>query len=132
MKADAETTFKITSWDEKPTREFDDGSKLTVAHVTQQYEGQLAGSGAADYIMCHTGSESAEFVGFELIEGTFDGKEGSFIIHHDGVYEGGVARSRWSVVANSGRNELTGIHGSGSFEAAHGGEAAVTLKLTFS
>ena len=117
MSAEAECTFKISSWDEKPYHEFEGGAKLTRAKVSQAYQGAISGEGLVEFLMSHAANGTASFVGMELIIGTVQGKSGSFVIQHVGVYDSGGARSDWSIVPGSGAGELFGIAGKGSYLA---------------
>lgn len=130
MSTKAQTSFRIQSWDEKPIQEFAGGGKIVSAHVTQQYEGDLAGNGVVEYLMYYVDDKNAIFTGYETIEGEFAGRAGAFVIRHDGSYAGNVANSQWSVVPGSATGELAGLAGVGSFSAGHGGQAEVTLNLT--
>ena len=117
MKKQSTCTFKITGWDEKPYREFENGAKLTRAKVSQAYQGAIVGEGSIEFLMSHASDGSASFVGLELVTGTLDGKAGSFVIQHVGTYDSGGARSNWSIVPGSGSGELIGVTGNGGYIA---------------
>jgi len=117
MKREAKCTFKVTGWDENPYKEFEGGAKLTRAKVSQLYEGDLSGEGSVEFLMSHTANETASFVGIELITGTLSGKTGSFIIQHIGTFDSNGARSKWTILPDSGTDELAGISGDGSYTA---------------
>ena len=125
------TTFQVTSWDEEETHSFDDGTKITRAHVTQTYSGSIEGEGRVEYTMFYRGDGTAAFVGFERIEGTVEGKKGAFILQHRGTYEEGAARSEWFVVPATGSGGLEGLKGSGSYEAGEDGKGKVATVLNF-
>ncbi len=117
MKIEANCTFKVTGWDENPYEEFEDGSKLTKAKVSQLYEGDLSGEGSVEFLMSHTSNGAASFVGIELITGILSGKTGSFIIQHIGTFDSNGACSNWTILPESGTGELVGINGGGSYAA---------------
>ncbi len=129
MAADA--TFHVKSWNEEPCEELPGGAKVTRATVNQTYSGHIEGLGRIEYVMFHRSTGSAIFVGLETIQGSVGGKSGTFVIRHAGVYEGGSARSEWSVVPDSGTDELAAVRGSGSFEADHTMTGQVSLDLSF-
>jgi len=123
MKTEISCTFKITGWDEIPYKEFDNGSKLTKAKVSQAYEGELSGEGSVEFLMSYASNGTANFVGIELVTGILSGKSGGFIIQHIGTFGANGASSNWTILPNSGTDELTGISGEGSYEAT--GESVV-------
>lgn len=117
MSTEANCTFKVTGWDEKPYQEFENGAKLTRAKVSQAYQGAISGEGFVEFLMSHAANGTANFVGMELVKGVVAGKSGSFVIQHVGTFDSGGARSSWFIVPGSGTGELTGIIGKGSYVA---------------
>jgi hypothetical protein len=117
-------TYQIKSWDEQPYHEEEGETKLCRAEITQAYEGTMAGESSLQYLMVYQSGGSAVFTGVERFSGSVDGVAGSFVIIHHGKYEGGTASSSWCIVSGSGTGELSGIKGSGSFLAEHGGTAS--------
>ena len=45
---------------------------------------------------------SATYVGYERVTGTLGGRSGSFVLQGVGTWEGGVAKTTWTVVPGSG------------------------------
>jgi hypothetical protein len=124
----AEATFEITGWDEKPYEEIGDGMKLTRAHVTKTLHGDIEGEGRLEYLLFYRADGTADFVGLERIEGRLGGREGSFALQHIGAFEGGVARATVTVVDGSGTGELEGLAGEGDFRAVHEGAFGMVLE----
>lgn len=122
-------TFQITGWDETPYIEGDDGSKKSHAKITQTYSGTINGTSELQYLMSYQSEASAVFVGFEVITGEVNGKSGSFTLQHDGKFENGVASSQFTVVPNSGTEELASIEGTGSFKSGESGKADYELEI---
>ena len=120
-------TFKIVSWDEEPFDEPEDGPKLTRAHVTKSFHGDLSGTGNLMYVMVHLDSGTASFSGFEKVVGSLGGRSGSFVLRHTGSYDGAKARAEYEVVPGSGTGELAGLSGTGGFSAGHAEEHDMTL-----
>jgi len=114
MSTKAHSTFAIKSWDEKPYDEFDDGRKLTKAHVNFTYSGDMLGEGTIEYVMAYAPDGSAQFVGMERIVGRVNGHVGSFVIQHAGSYSGKTTEGTWEIVKGSGTGDLEGISGSGN------------------
>ncbi|WMN62042.1 DUF3224 domain-containing protein (plasmid) [Pseudoalteromonas xiamenensis] len=117
--------FQITSWDETPYIENQDGSKKSHAKITQSYSGVIEGSSEIQYLMSYQSAASALFVGFEVVTGKVNGKSGSFTLQHNGKFENGVASSNFLIV--SGTDELANIEGSGSFKSGESGQANYEL-----
>jgi hypothetical protein len=124
----ANTTFKIVSWDENAYAERESGAKLTKASVRQAYEGDLVGEGSVEFLMSHSSEGSAHFVGLELVTGVLAGKQGTFVLQHAGTYGSSGARSEWFIVPGSGTGELAGIAGKGVYAAA---SEAVDMPFTY-
>lgn len=132
MSTRAKATFAIKSWEEKTYEELEGDGKLTRASVEYRYEGEIEGVGKVEYLMAYSDSANATYVGVERIVGRIEEREGSFILQHIGMFEGGTATSALSVVPGSGTGHLSGLRGEGEAVAA-GDEPSypVTLDYTF-
>ena len=121
------SAFRITSWDENPYAEFEGAGRLTVAITTQNYSGDLAGTGSSRMLMYY-GAESApvHYTGLEHFSGTVHGRSGTFVMQAKGTFAAGVADTTWSVVPGSGTGSLAGLSGAGSAKAV-GGESSVPV-----
>jgi len=119
--------FQIIAWDETPYCKNEDGSKQSHAKISQTYRGTIEGTSELQYLMSYQSSSSAVFVGMETIQGSIKGKPGSFILRHNGIFENGVACSDFTIISNSGKGELAGIEGSGSFRSGENGQAHYEL-----
>ena len=119
-------TFKITSWDEEPFDEPENGPKLTRAHVRRSFHGDLSGTGNLMYLMTHLDT-GASFIGLEKVVGILGGRTGSFVLRHTGSYDGEKATSEYEVVPGSGTGELAGLSGTGGFSAGHAEEHDMTF-----
>jgi len=127
MKKTAHARFAIKSWDEKPYSEGQDLPKLTRATVTKTFTGDIEGEGVVEYLMMYRSDGSATFVGLERVVGRLDGKAGTFVLQRTGVFESGLAKESYSVIAGSGTGELHGLQGAGSSAVGHGVEHPFTL-----
>src|SRR5690349_13057187 len=119
--------FAIKSWDEKPYSEGAQLPKLTQASVVKTYTGDIDGEGQAEYLMMYRADGTASFVGLERITGRLGGKNGSFVLHRDGVFEGGQAKESYSVIPGSATGELSGLSGSGNTALGHASDYPFTL-----
>lgn len=86
MTLKAETTFKITAWNEETVSESEENGKLTRAHVTKSYSGGLQGEGVVEYLMAYKSDGSASFVGYETISCVLNEKSGGFVFEHRGLF----------------------------------------------
>lgn len=120
--------FKVASWNEDAYDERD-GHRLTRASVTQHFEGDIAGEGAAQWLMAYRPDGTARFVGLQLVDGTMAGRRGTFVLETAGEFDGRVARWEASVVVDSSTGELPRLTGGGHFEAPLGSEASYELEL---
>lgn len=124
--ADAKGQFNVTKWDEEPYADREAG-RLTRADITADLAGDIAGSATVVWLMCYRADKTADYVGYVDIDATLDGRSGGFVITSSGTFDGERAAGPWTIVEGSGRGELAGIEGSGSFEAPHGGTATYLL-----
>lgn len=127
MKKRVNATFEIKSWDEKAYSEIEGAPKLTRASVMKLYRGDVEGESTLEYLMMHRQDGTASFVGLERVVGSLSGRSGSFVLRHQGTFDGATAKVSLSVVSGSGTGELKGLRGEGSFAAGHEGPHAVTF-----
>ena len=55
-------SFEVKHWNEGPYEEFDEVAKLTRAEVEQSFTGDVAGDGAAQWLMSYRKDGTAHFV----------------------------------------------------------------------
>src|SRR5688572_7217996 len=113
----ARCTSCVSNWNEEVTREFESGTRLARASVTQSYSGDIAGESVVEYLLSYGVDGTVKFVGLEVVTGSVGGRAGSVVIQHDGTFVGPRARSDWSFVYGSGTDELISLRGSGTFES---------------
>lgn len=119
-------TFKGKSWDETPYDEAEALPKMARAEVTNSFAGDIEGESTQQYLLAYQDEDSANFVGMERVTGRIGDREGSFVLQQNGTYENGIAKGEWFVVSGTGTGSLTGLRGSGGFQADHEG-ATYTL-----
>ena len=117
--------FTVTGMTEDTYCERETG-KLTRAGGTQEFSGGLEGTGSVEWLMCYRAG-GADFVGLQSVDGTLDGRRGSFVLSAIGAYGGTTSIMRLEIIAGSGTGELTGISGSGEFVAGPGPRGRYTL-----
>ena len=128
MKGIASATFKVKQWEETPCWGAEGEPRLTRASVTYTYEGGLEGEGVVEYLMAYRPGGGASFVGFERVTGRLAGREGSFVLRHTGIYDGGSVTDDWQVVEGAGTGELANLRGQCRFESGHAPSYQVALE----
>lgn len=121
----------VRTWTEQPYHELEGGRKLARASVVNEYDGEIEGTGTLEYLLHYDTPTSSRFIGYERVVGRLGGRSGSFVLHHQGTWDGSTAHGRWSVVPGSGTGELAGLSGTGGFVAKHG-EARTPYTLEYS
>ena len=122
-------SFQLSSWNEDAYEERD-GRRLTRASVSQRFEGDIAGDGAAEWLMAYQADGRARFVGFQVVDGEVAGRRGTLVLETAGEFDGKAARWDATVLRGSSTGELTDLEGAGKFEAPHGSTASYELEVT--
>lgn len=120
MSTQATGAFEGKTWDEVPYSEVERGAKLARASVTNAFSGDVEGAGTLEYLLVYSPDGSGGFVGFEQVVGRIGDRSGSFVLRHEGTFEGSTVKATWSVVPGSGAGELAGLRGEGGFVSEHG------------
>lgn len=80
--------------------------------LDKRYHGALDATGKGEMLAyMDRALMSGAYLAMERVEGTLDGKRGSFLLHHTGVMERGAPSLTVAVVPDSGRDELAGLSG---------------------
>jgi len=132
MSQRATGSFQFTRWDEQPFSEIEGGPKLTHAQVSNRFQGDIMGESTLAYLMVYHDERRASFSGLERLTGQLDGRAGSFVLQHSGVFADGTVEATWSIVPDSATGALRGLRGVGSFVAREGQEQTpYTLEYDF-
>jgi hypothetical protein len=98
-----------------------DGVALGRASVDKRFAGALQGTGKVQMLSAGTPTQgSAAYVAIERIDGTLDGKRGTFVMTHTGVMNRGVPSLTITIVPDSGTGELRGLAGTMSIQILEG------------
>jgi hypothetical protein len=80
--------------------------------IDKQFRGDLDAISRGQMLSVGTPTEgSAGYVALEQVSGRLHGREGSFILQHNGILRRGKGELTITVVPDSGTGELTGIEG---------------------
>ncbi|TMR21405.1 DUF3224 domain-containing protein [Nonomuraea turkmeniaca] len=108
----AKGSFDTAGWDAKPPYDDRDGVTLGLVTMTKTFHGDLTGTSVVTLMVATTPVESSRsYVALERIEGTLDGRSGSFVVQHSAVSDKGEQSLRVSVVPDSATGELRGLRG---------------------
>ena len=124
-----EGSFEVTSWDENPVEGLEDTAKVTAVAIGQRFTGDIEADTAANMVMTYREDGTADFVGYHRVQGRIGDKEGSFVFHASGGFDGTQARTNFDVVDGSGRGDFADVTGSGSSAAGHGSTGTYEFTL---
>jgi len=125
-------TIDVTAWTPQPWDEIEGATTLVGIEVTELFHGDIEGEGKARMLQALRPDGSATFVGHERVTATVAGRSGTFAFQDVGTLSPtGDVDGSWFVVPGSGTGELTGLRGEGSFTAAVGESATITLDYWF-
>jgi hypothetical protein len=120
-------TFEVLTGGEDAYREAEGEARLTHAHGRQRFSGGIEGDGSIEWLMCYLPTGTARMVGHQRIEGSVDGRRGSFLMEAIGEHDGTGSAAAWRIIDGSGTGDLAGIRGEGGFEAPGGKTVAYHL-----
>lgn len=115
MPTHAKGTFLTTSYDMQPFHELEGAPSLYHYKQSDIFSGDIQGEGTNQNVVVMNADGSATFIGYQRIVGKIGDRTGSFILQHTGSTEGSITKGSWTVVPESGTEELRGLKGSGGF-----------------
>lgn len=114
-------TFDVTLTPQ-PADAYADGAMLGRMTIDKRFHGALDAASKGQMLSAMTGTKgSAGYVAIERVDGTLDGRRGSFVLQHLGTMERGAQRLVVAVVPDSGTGELTGLAGTMTIDTSGGG-----------
>ena len=122
-------TVKLT-----PQPDDESGAYLGRLSIAKIYDGDLKGNSKGQMLTAGTAIEgSAAYVALELVSGTLQGRNGTFVLQHSGTMARGVPQLSVTVVPDSGTGEMVGLSGKMAInitEGNHSYEFDYTLPVT--
>lgn len=89
--------------------------------IDKQFEGELAAHSLGEMLAFRTTvSGSAGYVAMERVDGSLNGRKGSFVLQHSGTMNRGESSLALTVVPDSGTGELAGLTGAMTIEIKSG------------
>lgn len=99
--------------------------------IDKTFHGDLTGTTRGQMLSAMTAAKgSAGYVAIELVTGSLNGREGTFLLQHNGLMDRGVPSLSVVVIPDSGTAQLTGLKGKLEIKIAdgkHGYEFEYTL-----
>lgn len=81
--------------------------------LDKRFHGSLAATSKGHMLAFRSPVDgSAGYVAMEQVDGTLDGRKGTFVLQHSGTMDRGIASLVLTVVPDSGTGELLGLTGS--------------------
>lgn len=103
----------------------------TRMRLDKAYHGPLEATAIGTMLGARTAVEgSAGYVAIERVDGTLEGRRGSFVLQHFGVMESGHFHLDIRVVPDSADGELKGLRGCMGIRIEAGGAHFYTLEYT--
>jgi hypothetical protein len=101
-----------------------DGVNLARMRLEKEFRGDLVATGRGEMLTAVIpAAQSAAYVAIERITGTLRGRNGSFVLRHNGTMVGTQQSLEVSVVPGSGTGQLTGLSGSMQIQVTDGNHA---------
>lgn len=129
MRGLVNASIRIDGWDEKPTREFGDGARIThaVVPLVQGTEGLT--SGHMESVLHYRPDGTSTYVTLLWLEGSLDRRSGSFVAIGEGTYDGTTAGGSMRIVGGDG--DLAGITGTVGGESTHDDYPTMPLVIEY-
>ncbi|HLY43867.1 MAG TPA: DUF3224 domain-containing protein [Terracidiphilus sp.] len=111
--------INITRHDSKPIEE-GQGSPVSLVSITEDFTGEMEGTGIANHLIVTASDGCLHFSGMERFTGKLAGRSGSFVFQNSGELRDGVLQSEWIVIPGSGTQDFAGLSGTGGCRSAEG------------
>jgi len=114
-------TIATGAFEVKMTPQAGDDPKLGRMLLDKHYHGDLEAESKGQMLTGGTDVKgSAGYVAMERVNGTLNGRKGTFILQHTGTMKRGAPQLSVTVVPDSGTEELVGLSGQLNIQIADG------------
>ncbi len=104
-----------------PTYNADEGAMLGRMSIDKHFHGALEATSKGEMLTAGSVVKgSAGYVAIERVNGTLNGRTGTFVLQHSATMNRGVPHLAIAVVPDSGTGELTGLTGTMDIVIANG------------
>lgn len=118
MQAAGQFDIKLTPQPPAPGIEPAGLGRMT---IDKQFDGDLVAHSLGEMLAIRTAVPgSAGYVAMERVEGSLNGRKGSFVLQHSGTMNRGASSLVLTVVPDSGTGELEGLAGAMTIEITSG------------
>lgn len=107
------------------------GPALVELRIEEHFAGDIEGESSVRALQVQHDSETASLMSLQRVVGTLGGLRGSFVLRGHGTVQKGQIDAVWSVVPDSGTDELAGLRGKGGFAGRFGKGSRATLDYWF-
>ena len=97
-----EIAYTNSIWEETTAFELANQGKLNLTKAGFSYTKGMVGTSKLEYLLRYRADGTGEFTGWEEFSGTFDGKEGTILFRHEGLFFAHSVETDISSVAGSG------------------------------
>jgi len=97
-----------------------DGVALRRVHIERSFSGDIEGRSTCELTTSGLQRGMAAYVAIDVISGTLDGREGTFVLSHRGTVSSAGAVTAGEVVPGSGSGGLEGLEGSAEIAVEDG------------
>jgi hypothetical protein len=112
MSQRATGSFEVKVVPQKPDTQIARAANLGRLSIDKRFHGELEGISKGEMLAAQTDTKgSAGYVALERVTGTLKGRNGSFVLQHNGTMDRGKAATTIIVVPDSGTGELRGLSG---------------------
>ena len=123
--------LRIESWEEAPTHEYDDGSRLAKAEVRLADGEDGLDAATMTSVLYYRPDGTSRFGSLMRLEATLGGQPGSVVLLGEGSYDGTTADVQLSAVPGSGTGGLTGISATCASSSTHADYPFMPLVVRF-
>jgi hypothetical protein len=130
MSSTIRTTIRIDSWDERPSVEYDDGTKVAhaVVGLTEGRDGLRTGH--LETVLYYRPDGTSSYTGVLHLDAELDGRTGTFTAIGEGGYDGTTASSTMRIAEGTG--DLAGITGTVTSTSTHEDYPNMPLVVAYS
>ena len=121
MTKHAKGAFDVKVTPQKPDNKEAETSKLGRMSIDKQFHGDLEATSTGEMLAAMTEVKgSAGYVAMERVNGTLQGKSGTFVLQHFATMTRGVPQLNVTVVPDSGTDGLVGLAGTMTIKIEEG------------